>query len=351
MTHVPEKRAAPSRYRALALSPAYEADKNRPEHPTTTEGKLLHEAHEKRDPSKLDEFQRSLYDKVEALVAKLATGTQFREMRFPILGADYGYGDLVALNGNEATYIDYKYGNNKQEPTESNPAAQAYALGIMTIFPYVTRVRVYYLYPRLDKVDHCAYYRSDLDKIVASISWIKARHDRATPETCAYHPDTCGWCKHLATCPTAAKKLAPVVNAYAEGHELPVLPDLSTLADPQKWAALLRVKPVLAQMAESIGRHALAQEFIPGYEKVWTNGRRTVTLPKEFVRRLREAGVPDEDLFDCVEVSIPEALKAYRKTLPRGKKESGEEEFLATLSDDCVIGSTNGYYKLRKTNE
>lgn len=347
-----EKRAAPSRYRSLSLSPAYESDKDRPVHPMTAEGTLIHEALEKDDPSKLNEFQRVLYDRVKEVLAKILPANAWvtKEMRFPILGADYGFGDLIALSGNVGYYVDYKMGAKKQAPVEENPAAQAYALGIMTHFTYVTEVRVYYIYPRLEVVDFCRYYRGDIDRIVATIQLIKARHDVATPETCAFHEDTCTYCRHLATCPTARAALLPTVNRYAEGRGLPCVPDLSQVTDPEKWARLLDVKPVLAQMAASIAKHAM--EFrgeIPGYVREYVEGKRTVNDARAFVEALEEKGVDRERIFaECCTVSITKAIELLREVTPRGQKKKVMDSFLGQLQEGFVIGSTQGYYKLVK---
>lgn len=320
----------------------------------TAEGKLLHEAHELQDPSKLDEYQKELFEKTEQLIAKLVPAAAMvkREIKFPILGEDYGYGDLVALHGNTAWYIDYKYGNNKQEPVESNPAAQAYALGIMKVFPYITNVKVYYIYPRLEHLDGCTYYRSDVDRIVASIQLIKAGHNAATPDTCQYHPDTCGWCRHLVDCQTARKALLPVINTYAKGHEVEGFPDLSLVTDPEKWAKLLSVKPIIAQLAESITRHALAfseENEIPGYVRKQVKGKMEIQRPKEFVRMLEEKGVDPQRLFlECTTISATKAFDLLKETLPRGQKAKVVEEVKNQMSDEFVLGTSGGYIKLER---
>lgn len=336
------------------MSPAFEGDKSKPQHPLTLEGTLIHKALETNDPSGLNDFQLQLYqiaqDWVEKIVPKEAT--RFSEIKFPILGEDYGYGDLVALSGSTGFYLDYKMGANKQTPVEENLAAQAYALGMMTTFPYLNQVKVFYLYPRLDFVDACVYYRGDIDRIVANIQFVKVRHNTATPETCTFHTDTCPYCKHLATCPTAHKALAPAVKSYADGHGLPALPDLSQITDPEKWARLLEVKPVLAQMADSIGRHALAfseNNEIPGFVREYVDGKREVTNVRTFVEALVEKGVDSTEILEnCITISLTKALDLLKAKIPKGQKGRAVTAFLDAMGEAFVVERKSGYWKLSK---
>jgi hypothetical protein len=47
-----ERRSSPSKYKSIEISPAYEDDKTREEHPVTARGKVMHKAVETGDDSK-----------------------------------------------------------------------------------------------------------------------------------------------------------------------------------------------------------------------------------------------------------------------------------------------------------
>lgn len=357
---VQERRSSPSKYRSVELSPAFVQDPTRPEHPTTAEGKLLHRALETGDLRGLTENQLRLVGMcAEYVNHTLPQGTTRKhEMKFPIVGQDYGYGDLVGIKGNKGWYIDYKFGFGKQEDVEVNPAAQAYALGMMTVFPYLTSVECHYMYPRLEEISVATFKQADLPRIVARITAIKERHNAATPETCSYHEDTCVYCTHLGKCPTAAKALLPLAQKYADTHEMevPVVPDLSAIRDPETWARIYRGLPALEALVGSIKRHALEfrQESgieIPGTALREKKGARSILSPLGAWEVAKTFGVSQEAFLGACSVSVSDLIKEVRDLAPRGKKDAVEQQLECKLSDVGVLtqGASSWHLARSKT--
>lgn len=354
-----ERRLSPSKYRSCEISPAYQSDPTQPEHPLTTRGKVMHAALETGDDSKLEEGEHELVTLCRTAEERLipAKAKRFRELRFPIVGSDYGFADLTAIHGSIGYVIDYKFAFNKQEDAETNPQVQAYALGLMSAFSYLTEVHIYLLYPRLDIVDSAIIVRGDLPRIRARLMAIKKRHDIATPATCKYHESTCTWCRHLATCPTAAKALLPIATRYAESHELPVPEyDFAGVTDPDQWARLMRAAPVFEAVSDSIKRHAV--EFckeqgnvIPGYDLTKVSGKRSIVSPAlAHEIATGEFGITTENFLRAVKVSASDLLDVVKDTAPRGQKGKRAQELEDRLRDAGVLSVGGSFYQLRKLN-
>jgi hypothetical protein len=185
---------------------------------------------------------------------------------------------------------------------------------------------------------------------------IKKAHDVATPATCRYNDTTCLYCKHLPTCPTAAKMLLPIATRYGESHATP-LPnlDFTTISDPDTWARLLSAAPTFEAVADSIRRHA--KEFriqtgieIPGYDLTTVSGRRTIsnpTLAHEIA--LEKFGITNEAFLRAVKVSAPDLLELAKETAPRGKKGLRVQEFEDALRDAGVLSVGPDYPQLKKS--
>lgn len=351
------ERSSPSRYKNLEISPAFKDDPTREVHYLTEEGKLMHKALETGNDSGLNEDQKRLVAMCrEYIESVLPTGaTRLYETKFPIIDEDYGYGDFIALHENRAWYIDYKFAATPQEPVETNPAAQAYVLGIFNTWPYLKRVSVAYLYPKLDQVSMCDYYRKDCARIENRIRAIKARAKNATPATCNYSDDTCGWCVYLSSCPTAAKALLPVATKYAESHALPLpaLPDLSLVRDPKQWARLFAAVPVFEKLADSIKRHALefriqTGQEIPGTEVRTRSGKGQILNPTIAHEIAVQHGMKHEDFLRAVEVSAKQLLDIAGESAPRGEKGKASKALELALRDAGVYEPGEEYQYLAR---
>ena len=352
-----ERRSSPSKYKSIELSPAFEDDKSRPEHPMTARGKLMHAAVETGNDDGLEPEEVELVEKCrKALIMIRPKNAVIRkEVKFPILGSDYGFVDELILAGNSAIIVDHKFGQNRQEAAETNPQGIGYAIGILRSFPYLQDVRVFFLYPRLDIIDMATFRRSDLPRLIARIRLLKLRHDAATPESCVYSDDTCGYCRHLAGCPTAAKALLPIATRYAQTHQLPApVDDLASLADPDRWAALLRAAPVLEATADSIRRHgvefAKAGGVIPGFDLISVAGKRTITSP-QLAHEIATSrfGISPESFLRAVKVSASDLLDLAKESAPRGKKGARAQELEDALRDAGALSMGTEHHQLRKS--
>ncbi len=341
------KKSSPSKYKDIEICPAFEADPNRPEHPITAEGTLIHNALETGDYRGLDENQTRLAEMCRDFCDSVIPATAMRknELILPSVLGDKGRCDLAAIEGTTAWLIDYKMGYNLQTPVPDNPAAQAYVLGLFQTFPYLVQVHVYYLYPRLDQVSWHTFTRADVPAIIARLVLVKERNRVATPETCNYVPEICVYCVHLGKCPTAARALLPLARKYNDAHEatiLPEVPDFSVVQDPHAWARLLNAAPVLEAMAESIKLHA--KEFrnntgqeIPGYAMRTRKSKATIICPLTAWEVAKEHGVTQEQYLAACTVSAKQLLDAARANAKKGEKANAEAALENALCDKGVL--------------
>ena len=360
-----EKRSSPSKYKSIEVSPAFEEDKTREEHPLTVRGKIMHKAVETGDDSGLEEDEVPLVAMCRQARAQIvpAKATVRREIKFPVIGADYGFLDELALLGSSAILIDYKFGFNRQEEAKTNPQVQGYSLGILRTFPYIQKVDVYLLYPRLDIIDIATFTREDIGRISARLMAIKRAHDVATPATCRWSENTCTYCRHLVdkstgkVCPVAGPKLLPIATRYAESHAMP-LPDLdfAAVVDPNHWRELLVAAPVFEAVADSIKRHA--KEFvsstgqeIPGYDLTLVSGKRTITSPNLAyeVATSERFGITYENFLRATKVSAKDLLDLAKETAPRGKKGLRAQELEDALRDAGALSVGPDYQQLKKS--
>ena len=290
---------SPSKLKSLEISPAYQSDPDDPEHPITAEGTLCHEALDSGDDSRLETDDQREWVRLcrEYTAEVLPGGTKHNEVKLDVLDGIWGYADLIKYQGRKAALIDYKFGWNPQEDTETNPAAQAYVFGMFSVNPGVEEVSVHYLYPRIGQVSTAKYTRADLPRIETRVRLIVEKARDAKPETCRWSPETCRFCRHRFDCPTLRKAVLPVAQRYAEKHDtvLPDFDDLATEKDPQKFAKLLDLAPVLEALSDSIKRNAVRLRVedgveIPGWDSRTRGGRKTILSPVMAIADLEALG-------------------------------------------------------------
>ena len=335
---------SPSKLKSLEISPAYQSDPDDPEHPITAEGTLCHEALDSGDDSRLEtDEQRDWVRMCREYTAEVLPGAGvvvLREVKLDVLDGIWGYADQIKLSGTtkplgggtvkvtmKAALIDYKFGWNPQEDTETNPAAQAYVFGMFNEYPGVDEISVHYLYPRIEQVSAAKYTRADIPRIETRIRLIVEKARDAKPETCRWAPETCRFCRHRFDCPTLRKAVLPVAQRYAETHDtvLPDFADLATEADPQKFAKLLDLAPVLEAVADSIKRNAVRLRVedgveIPGWDSRTRAGRKVVLNTPLAIAELGKLGVPQEAALRACDVKVSELEKVLGEYAPaRGK--------------------------------
>ena len=350
---------SPSRLKSLEICPSYADDPHARVHPDTAEGTLCHEALDTGDDSHLTTDEQRAW----VMMCREYTGElerdhyphPLREQRLEVTEGIWGFADLIMLSADEKSgaLIDYKFGANSQEDAETNPAAQAYALGMFKRWPTLESVDVHYLYPRRDEINRAEYHRSQMPKLELRVSTIIARAN-GQPERFA-HPDVCQWCGNKPTCPALHKEMLPIALRYAQakGLALPPIPDFSLVKDPQTWSRLMGLAPVFEAVADSIKRHAI--EFrqqsgteIPGYEMRQRTGRKTVNNALIAWEVAKQEGLTQQEFLSAVDISAKRLADAAGEKAPRGQKAKKIAEFKGKLRDTgCLEIGADAFYLAR----
>jgi len=351
-----QPRLTPSRLKNKELSPRFVEDPNREAHPITEEGILMHAALETGDDSKLNEDQREL-------VGRCRSWLQQHQAKFPVAQRELtleimpgtispGRADLVLLTneGLDAMLVDFKFGLKLQEPTETNPAAQAYALGIFRRFERVRSVDIAYLYPRLGTVDTYRYLRVDCHRIETRMAAIEARVAEAERTgVCSPNEETCKYCGLLATCQQMHQVYLPIATRYADSglnQKVAQLQqevksyDPSLIRDPATMRDALAVASVLEKWCSSVKYHAgkLREEgvSVPGYEWSARSGRRTITNPTLAYEALKDV-ISLEQFLGAVEVRITPLMDAVKENAPNRKKKEAAQRVEDLLRDRGLL--------------
>ena len=337
---------SPSKLKSLEISPAYESDPTDPEHPITAEGTLCHEALDKGSDDMLTtDEQREWVAMCRSFVAEVIPGgKEFREVRLDILDGIWGFADLIKVAGKRAALLDYKFGWNPQEDVETNPAAQAYVFGMFRWMPDLEEIFVAYLYPRIGQVSTHTYRREDLPRIETRVRLIVEKARDARPETCRWSAETCRFCQHRFECPTLRREVLPIAQRYADTHSIPLpsFDDLNAESDPEKFAKLLEVAPVLEAVADSIKRNAVRLRItegieIPGWEMKTRAGRKTVLNTVLAADVFRKEGLTTEQILRACEVRTTTLGDVLGEIAPRGGKKKLLERVLDQLRDAGLL--------------
>lgn len=333
---------SPSKLKYLELSPLWKNDENQKEHALTTIGTEIHEAIETGNLSKLGEDEKALAQKCLDFLATFNGYTSYPEIQLDVLGGIFGYADLVLVKGQEAVLLDWKTGGNRQEAVETNPAAQAYVLGVFNKFSDVKKVDVYYAYPRLDIVDACTYTREDVFKIELRLKTIVARTGGTV---CEAHVETCTYCGHKAVCPYLKAFALPIATRYQEKHQelsLPAEYDPALISDPAVMAKALALASVMDKWCESVKFHALKlrQETgadLPGYDYKTRTGRKRIVNPLITWQIAQRYGVTQDEFLSAADISLPELAEAVSAKAERGQKKKAAEALENELRDQGAL--------------
>ena len=356
---------SPSGLRAAEICPGFLADKSQPIHPATLRGTACHEAVESGVDTGLSEEERGWVKLCRDYVADVMPENceRLHEVRLDIVDGMWGFADLIILGTFSAALIDFKFGQNAQEDVETNPAAQAYVLGMFQKWPGLETIHVHYLYPRREEISKHTYTRKDAPMIRLRVETIVDRVKNfeawEKPIPAGYHgesgkliaktilanpvPDNCQYCARKATCHALHKMVLPLATRYANNHNISLAePDFSVVKSPEQWSALLAYAPVLEQMSDSIKRHAL--EFreqtgveIPGYEMRSRKGKAKIVNPEIAYKVAAEFGVTHEQFMSCTEVSAAQLRKAVEENAAKGQKSKVAAAMEGSLRDAGVL--------------
>lgn len=317
---------SPSKLKALEICPGWKPEENEEEHPLTIAGTRMHKALETGDNSQLQEGEPELVNKCREWELNNFAGLECaQEIKLDIVDGIYGYADKIYFNAPSAILVDYKFSAGLQEDAETNPAAQAYALGIFKAYLHIEVVEVCYLYPRRDEISTGAYTRCDMEKIELRIRTIAARTQTGEQ---FYDASNCLYCGAKANCPTLNAMVLPIATRYAARKELqlPKEWDPALITDPGQMSKAMDVANVMAKWVDSVKHHALKlrQETgveVPGYDLRSRAGRKTILDAKKTAELVEDSLSHDEFLAVC-EVNAKALLDAVGSKAPKGAKKA-----------------------------
>lgn len=348
-THAP---LAPSKLKNLELSPQWIPDPDAEEHPLTAAGTRMHKCLEAWDDTELQEGEKELVEKCREFIDQF-DGEKHEELKLEVTKDCWGYCDLVFIKGNTATLIDYKFGMSLQEDAETNPAAQAYVVGIFNRWPKTQLVDVYYLYPRLEQVSHACYTRADFHKILLRIATIEARIKSGN---CEPHVETCTYCGRKATCSYLHKFALPIATRYHEKHPDLAVPeqwDPSLISDPAVMSKAMAMAQVMEKWADSVKFHALklrqeSGKDIPGYDYRTRAGKNKIVAPL-LAWKTVEGQVTHEEFLAACDVSAKDLADAAASHADRGNKKAIRESVLNALRDSGALEVGPEIYYLQRS--
>lgn len=356
---------SPSKLKSLEISPKFERWENEEVHPITAIGTKIHEARDRNSKVGLLDDEIPLYDFCEARDSQWEKVYRFIFKEKKLTMAPFtiwGFADRIQLNDvtkpTAGILIDYKFSTQMQEDCETNPAAQAYVLGMFNEWPTLQQVRVEYYYPRLGVVDAAVYTRKDLGKIKVRIAAIIRRVESPSVR-CNMAEETCMYCKHIATCTEVTRQALPIATRYNERKQfvLPAQLDPAAVTDPKHMATLLAYSTVMSAWAESVKVHAKELRLnqgveIPGYDLVPRQGKLSVQdVNSAYKMATQKYGVTHDEFLAATSVSIVDLVDAVKRNAPARAKGKAADAFRAELQDSGAAVQGQDSWTLVKTKD
>lgn len=354
---------SPSKLKSLEVSPLFEQEDREP-HPITLIGTKIHEALDRGTLVDLRDEEVDLYNfcdrrdkQWEAVFKYIRKEIRIDLTRWGI----WGFADRVQLDDfhkpTQGVLIDYKFSTQMQESTETNPAAQAYCLGLFEMWPSLLKLTVEYYYPRLGVIDSCVYTRKDMGTITVRIAAIVKRVQ--TAKTCQINEATCIYCKHLALCPQVTEQAMPIALRYAERKQfvLPTELDPMMVTEPEHMAKLLSYAEVMEEWSGSVKQHAkelrqLNGLEIPGWDLVSRQGKLTVDdVNGAYKLATQKYGVSHDEFLAATKVSISDISEAIKRNAPARAKGKQTESFKSELLDGNMASQGAESWFLTKTKK
>lgn len=234
----------------------------------------------------------------------------------------FGTADCIILGDGELHIVDFKYGKGVEVSAEYNPQMMLYALGAYLEYSFlfqIEAVKMTIVQPRIGNISEYSMLVEELlewaELIVkpkAQMAWL-GNGDYTAGEHCKF-------CRARASCRERARK-----NLETENFELKKGPLLS----PDEIGKALKKAIDLAKWAEDLKEFALAESLkgndIPGWKAVEGRGSRNFTDNDLAIKKLKEAGIAEELLYE---------RKQY--TLAQIEKMVGTKDFKKIVGDLVV---------------
>jgi len=364
MQHADRKHSkiSPSKLKPLEVSPMFQQNEDNEVHAITATGTKIHEALEKKSKAGLNEEEGLLYDFCETRDKQWEKVYRYilREVKLEMPPFTiWGFADRIQLNDIQkptaGVLIDYKFSTQMQEDVETNPAAQAYALGMFRKWPTLQTVKVEYYYPRLGIIDAGTYTRKDLSRIVVRIAAIIKRVESGA--RCQINESTCVYCKHLATCEEVAAKALPIATRYNERKQfvLPTELDPALVTNPQHMSTLLAYSDVLTEWGKSVKLHAKELRTnqgveIPGWDLVPVSGKLSIdSMNDAYQLATQNYGVTHAEFLAATNVSLEDLEEAIERHAPARAKAKTTKAFRSELLDSGAASKGQDGFALKKT--
>lgn len=227
--------------------------------------------------------------------------------------------DCILLGDGELHIIDFKYGKGGEVSAEHNPQMMLYALGTYLEYSFlfqIEAIKMTIVQPRIGNISEYSMLVEEL------LEWaeltVKAKAQMAwNGEGNFIAGEHCKFCRAKASCRERARK-----NLEAEKFEM-------------KEGALLSLDEIeealekaidLAKWAEDLKEYALSESLegndIPGWKAVEGRGSRNFTDNELAIKKLKEAGIAEELLYE-----------RKRYTLAQIEKMVGAKDFKNIVGD------------------
>lgn len=338
---------SPSKLKAKAICPGFINDPSG-DSKWADRGTLGHKAVEIEDPSICGDdaglvaaVKKCIAYKRGILRSYRVAPSVFQEIRLDYFD-QFGYCDLLTLDGLSADVVDYKFAVNWY--AADSPQFWAYAIGVWDKWP-VDTVRVHVPHPFRDEIDVETWTRTnDYDRLSAQVAAIIAKAKRNNPSDYRVSAQ-CAYCGFANKCSKLARLGCDVARHYAPEM---TLPDLSLhgseIRDPSVFASLLPLAPLIEKATG--GWKYAARELveggtqIPGYELAEKKGRRTIVSAKAAFEAIRAEVSPDmtaDSYLDYCDIKASAVDELVRAASPRGQKAKMVEKVQNLLIEGDVF--------------
>lgn len=218
----------------------------------------------------------------------------------------FGTADCIILADGELHIVDFKYGKGVEVFADYNPQMMLYALGAYLEYSFlfqIDAIKMTIVQPRLNNISEFSIGVNELlewaDSTVrpkAQMAW-NGEGDFVAGEHCKF-------CRAKALCRERARK-----NLEAEKFELKEGPLLSL----DEIGEALKKAIDLAKWAEDLKEYALAESLkgndIPGWKAVEGRGSRNFTDNDLAIKKLKEAGIAEELLYERKQYTLAQIEK------------------------------------------
>jgi hypothetical protein len=349
---------SPSGLGKYSVCAHFKQDNDRPIHPNTALGTVVHEFAERRTTENCPPDALPFVLRGIGYWDQLRAREPFDEhveiaLDIPWFDDKKGHADLfmISKDGKRGILLDYKVGAMRQAEAEHNIQQKCYASALFEKFSSLETLEVHLAYLRLEEVSFTTFTRADLPRIQLEILAVdkKAEHaeklEAERPGQIVYHnpdPAVCAYCIKAGICPALQALAVPTARAYAtarpEDLVVPEAYDPALISDPAVMAKAMMVADVMERWVSSVKKHALDLRLsvgveIPGTSLVSKNGSRSIIDPNTAYKVAEEHGLTHEEFMTAVDVSASKLLKAAEAKAPRGKKKLAAEALEDALRD------------------